>query len=178
MATPVTFAEIVNQTDWTQAGVAGVGDSASVNITLSGVTGTVKKAYLYYHGIGDPAYAPAGVTFGGVAIAPIALGNATTNCWGTGSSTAYRADVTAQVTGNGTYPVANLANGAGMNANGASLIVFFNDADPTNNRDVRAVRGQRLRSLRLLPGRDRRVALDTVEHRLHHGHRQCVLPCG
>ena len=141
MATPVTFAEIVNQTDWTQAGVAGVGDSASVNITLSGVTGTVKKAYLYYHGIGDPAYAPTGVTFAGVPVSPIALGNATTNCWSPGSSTAYRADVTAQVTGNGTYAVTNLANGATMNANGASLIVFFNDADATNNRDVALFEG-------------------------------------
>jgi hypothetical protein len=141
MATPVAFAEIVNQTDWSQAGVSGVGDSASVDITLSGVTGTVKKAYLYYHGIGSAGYAPAGVTFAGVPIVPVALGNATTNCWGAGSSTAYRADVTAQVTGNGTYAVTNLANGAGMNANGASLIVFFNDADPTNNRDVALFEG-------------------------------------
>jgi hypothetical protein len=34
-AEPVTFAEIVNQTDWTQAGVGGAEDSASVEITLS-----------------------------------------------------------------------------------------------------------------------------------------------
>lgn len=141
MATPVTFAEIVNQTDWTQAGIAGVGDSASVNITLSGVSGTVEKAYLYYHGIGNPGYAPTGVTFAGVSVTPVSLGNATTNCWGAGSSTAYRADVTAQVTGNGAYAVANLANGAGMNANGASLIVFFDDGNAANNRDVALFEG-------------------------------------
>lgn len=141
MATPVTFKEIVGQTDWTQAGVAGVGSAASVNITLSGVSGTVKKAYLYYHGIGSAGYAPVGVTFAGVPVVPVSMGNATTNCWGSGSSTAYRADVTASVPGNGTYAVANLANGAGMSANGASLVVFFNDLDPANNRDVALFEG-------------------------------------
>ncbi|MEX2102697.1 MAG: thrombospondin type 3 repeat-containing protein [Gaiellaceae bacterium] len=141
MATPVTFAEIVNQTDWAQAGIGGVGDSASVNITLSGVSGTVEKAYLYYHGIGNPVYAPAGVMFAGVPVIPVSLGNATTNCWGAGSSTAYRADVTAQVTGDGTYAVANLANGVGMNANGASLVVFFDDGNAANNRDVALFEG-------------------------------------
>ena len=144
MATPVTFAEIVNQTDWTQAGIAGVGDDASVNITLSGVSGTVEKAYLYYHGIGDPTYTPTGVTFNGVAVTPINIGNSSTNCWGGGSSTAYRADVTAQVIsagGNATYSVNNLANGSGLSANGASLIVFFNDANAANNRDVALFEG-------------------------------------
>ena len=152
MANPVTFSEIVGQTDWTQAGVAGVGSAPSVNITLSGVTGTVTKAYLYYHGIGNPGYAPVGVTFAGLPVTPVAIGNATTNCWGAGSSTAYRADVTASVTGNGTYAVANLANGAGLSANGASLVVFFNDLDPTNNRDDGAVRRERLGPRGRFPG--------------------------
>ena len=141
MATPVTFSEIVEQTDLTQAGVAGVGSSASVNIILSGVSGTVTKAYLYYHGIGNPGYAPAGVTFAGVPVVPVSIGNASTNCWGTGSSTAYRADVTASVTGDGTYLVGNLANGPGMSANGASLVVFFDDGNAANNRDVALFEG-------------------------------------
>jgi hypothetical protein len=144
MATPVTFREIVGQTDWTQAGVAGVGSAPSVNITVSGVSGTVTKAYLYYHGIGTPGYAPAGVAVNGVPVVPVSMGNATTNCWdlaGYTSSTAYRADVTATVTGNGTYAVTNLANGASQSANGASLVVFFNDLDPANNRDVALFEG-------------------------------------
>jgi Ca2+-binding RTX toxin-like protein len=144
LAAPVTFAEIVNQTDWTQAGIAGVGNDASVSIALSGVSGTVKKAYLYYHGIGNPTYAPTGVTFNGVAVTPTSIGDSSTNCWGTGSSTAYRADVTAQVIaagGNATYSVDNLANGSGLSANGASLIVFFDDGNAANNRDVALFEG-------------------------------------
>ncbi|HWL32356.1 MAG TPA: thrombospondin type 3 repeat-containing protein [Gaiellaceae bacterium] len=141
LATPVTFSEIVEQTDLTQAGVAGVGSSSSVNISLSGISGTVTKAYLYYHGIGNPAYAPAAVTFGGAPVVPVSIGNASTNCWGGGSSTAYRADVTATVVGNGTYAVGNLANGPGLSANGASLVVFFDDGNAANNRDVALFEG-------------------------------------
>jgi hypothetical protein len=142
MARTVTLAEVVNHTDWTQAGIAGVGDSASVNIALSGVSGTVKKAYLYYHGNGDPAYAPIGVTFAGVPVNPVSLGNAPRYCNYPGSSTTYWADVTAQVTGNGTYAVANLANGgAEMDADGASLIVFYDDSNAANDRDVALFEG-------------------------------------
>jgi hypothetical protein len=144
LAKPVTFASIVNATDFVQAGVAGVGADNSVNITVSGVSGTVKLALLYYHGIGNPGYAPAGVTLNGVAVVPVNIGDSSTNCWGSGSSSAYRADVTAQVVaagGNGTYAVNNLANGAGLSANGASLIVFFDDGNAANNRDVALFEG-------------------------------------
>jgi hypothetical protein len=141
---PVTFAQTVNNTDFVQAGISGVGSDNSVSITVSGVSGTVTKALLYYHGIGDPTYSPTGVAFNGVPVVPTNIGDSSTNCWGSGSSTAYRADVTAQVVlagGNGTYSVDNLANGAGLSANGASLIVFFNDGNSTNNRDVALFEG-------------------------------------
>jgi hypothetical protein len=144
LAKPVTFAQIVNATDFVQAGVAGVGSDNSVNITVSGVSGTIRLALLYYHGIGNPGYAPAGVTFNGAPVAAVNIGDSSTNCWGSGSSSAYRANVTAQVVaagGNATYAVNNLANGAGLSANGASLIIFFNDANAANNRDVALFEG-------------------------------------
>ena len=64
------------------------------------------------------------------------LGISDNNCWGFANSLAYRADVTSLVTGSGNYSLANFTKPNGIDVNGASLIVFFNDADNTNNRDV------------------------------------------
>ena len=63
------------------------------------------------------------------------IGVSDNNCWGYNNSQAYRADVTSlvQATGNGLY---NLSGFGALNPNGASLIVFFNDGNGANNRDV------------------------------------------
>jgi hypothetical protein len=189
-ATPVTAGGDFLQTNWTSAGISGVGISRSVDIVLSSLpkAATVTAARLYWHGIaldpnqparrqgtdargsrqsaiapgGEPGpngvigavYDPNGVTFDGHAITGTSLGDATTNCWGSGSSRAFFADVTSFVTGNGTYPVGNLANCAGCNANGASLIVFFDDANDTNNRDVAVFHGNDSNTTENFPGED------------------------
>jgi hypothetical protein len=138
-ATPVSNASTVFNTDWTSAGVGGVGAGGGT-ITLAGVSGTVTKALLYWHGIDSggagETYDASTITFAGSPAPGTSLGDANTNCWGAGSSRAYRADVTSLVSGNGAFTVSGLESGPSEDANGLSLVVFFNDGDATNNRDV------------------------------------------
>jgi hypothetical protein len=145
-AEPVAFARVAAGVDWTSAGVGGVSATGSGTIDLTGVTGTVTKAYLYWHGIdepeagGDGVYDNEAITFAGNPVTGTAIGDSTTNCWpdvhGTGSSRAFRADVTSFVTGNGSFTVAGLSAKTGHSGNGASLIVLFDDGDPSNDRDL------------------------------------------
>jgi hypothetical protein len=138
-ATPVTNATTIFNTDWVSAGLAGLDDGAGT-VTLAGVSGTVTKALLYWHGIDNggsgETYDASTITFAGSPVTGTSLGDATTNCWGAGSSRAYRADVTSLVAGNGAFAVSGLASSASEDANGLSLVVFFNDGNGTNNRDV------------------------------------------
>src|SRR6185503_14563471 len=49
---------------------------------------------------------------------------------------AYFADVTDHVTGNGTYALTGLTTSGTYKINGASLIVTFDDGDPSNDKDL------------------------------------------
>lgn len=165
--TPMTLAFDLPSTDVAVAGVGGIGErgppglGGAGHITLGGVSGTVERAWLYWHGIdweraeygfigGDFDYDQATITFdgGGVTGTRIA-GMATNNCWGndtnpnTDTAALYRADVTSQVQarGNGDYEFSGLADGAGHSANGMSLIVYFDDGDPGNDLHVRHFEG-------------------------------------
>jgi hypothetical protein len=48
---------------------------------------------------------------------------------------AFRADVTSLVTGNGSYFVSNFKP-MRLTIQGASLVVIYDDGDPSNNRDI------------------------------------------
>lgn len=137
-AKPIEHAITESNVDWVSAGVAGTGTPGTGVITVSGVGGNpVTRAYLYWNGIGDPGYVNPDITLNGSPVTGTAIGSSSTNCWGAGDSTAYRADVTALVTGDGAYTVAGLASGATDNSsNGASLIVLFDDGNPSNDRDL------------------------------------------
>ena len=136
-AVPVTFARSQLNVDWTSAGVGGFGPSPAT-ISLSGVTGTISAAYLYWHGINNTGgtYQQSAVTLNSTPVAGTALGDASTNCWGAGSSRAFVADVTSLVSGDGSYTIDNVIANAGDSANGASLVVVFDDGNPANNRDL------------------------------------------
>ena len=137
-ADPITHARTASDVDWVSAGISGVG-GGSGTIALAGVSGTVSQAFLYWHGIaiGSGAnYDSVDITINGNNISGTAIGTSTTNCWGDGNSVAYRADVTAFVSGDGDYDLAGLSSGTGHSANGASLVVTFDDGDDNNNRDL------------------------------------------
>ena len=130
--------QTVFSTDVTAAGYGGMRTIGTGTIHLTGVSGTVTKALLYWHGPTDSTdpSANASVTFAGTPITGTNIGFSDDNCWDYANSQAYRADVTSLVTGNGDYALANFIKEGVADINGASLIVFFDDGDDTNNRDV------------------------------------------
>lgn len=157
-AKPIAHVRTIQRVDWTSAGVGGVG-GGSGTISLTGVTGAVERAFLYWHGIdrqvfGDSIYDNNTVLINGVAVNGVELGDATTNCWGPGSSRAFRADVTSQVAGDGSYAISDLSSKPGHNANGASLVVIFDDGDSSNDRDLVFFEGNDSNNTEGFPGED------------------------
>ena len=76
------------------------------------------------------------IALNGISVTGDPLGDSETNCWGVGTSRAFRADVTSIVTGNGLYTLSDMTADECDDANGASLIVMFTDGNPANNRDL------------------------------------------
>ncbi len=129
----------VRGTDVVSAGFGGMRDDGTGTLTVSGVTGQVTRAYLYWHGptMSTSPAANASVRFAGSAVVGTNIGFSSDNCWGYANSQAYRANVTALVSGDGTYALAGFVKESGnVNVNGASLIVFFQDGNAGNDRDI------------------------------------------
>lgn len=139
-ATDLTQFKTVFNTDFTSAGYGGMRGIGTGTITLGAGVSGVTEAYLFWHGpsnesTANAATANATVNFAGTAVTGSFLGISSDNCWGFANSLAYRANVTSLVTGTGSYSLANFTK-PGIEVNGVSLIVFYNDIDSTNNRDV------------------------------------------
>ena len=142
-ATNLSHVKTVTNTDWTSAGVGGMRDYGYGTLTVSGVTGPVTSAILYWHGptSSDDPLANANVMFAGNPIVGTNIGFSSDNCWGFRNSQAYQVDVTELVTGNGQYVLTGFGKDRrtvtnAINTNGASLIIFYDDGDDTNNRDL------------------------------------------
>jgi hypothetical protein len=135
-AEEIKFFDTVFRTDYVTAAV-GLRDVGAGDITVAGVSGTVTKALLFWHGptnSGNPD-ADAKVTFSHTPITGTNIGFSADNFWEMQNSQAYRADVTSLVSGNGSYALANFMK-PGVSVDGAALFVFFDDGVATNNRDV------------------------------------------
>ncbi|MEE8515479.1 MAG: hypothetical protein V3T02_02455 [Alphaproteobacteria bacterium] len=138
----------VTNTDWTSAGVGGMRNYGYGTLNVSGITGSVTSAMLYWHGptnSGDPL-ANASVMFAGNPITGTNIGFSSDNCWGYRNSQAYQADVTEFVTGIGLYELTGFGRDPyylqkAINTNGASLVVTYDDGDDTNNRDIAVFSG-------------------------------------
>lgn len=127
----------VNNTDFGKFGVGSMRDSGLGTLVVSGITGTVTKAVLYWHGPTNSTDTTvnANVNFQGSAITGTNIGVSADNSWGFVNSQAYRADVTALVIGNGNYSLGNFRK-SNARANGAELLVFYDDGNTANNRNV------------------------------------------
>ena len=136
-ATDLTTFKTVFDTDFTSTGIGNLRGNGTGAISLSGVTGTVTEAYIYWHGPNNNEnnLNNQTVSFADTDVTGDFLGVSSDNCWGFANSLAYRADVTSLVSGNGTYNLANFVQN-GSDINGLSLVVFFDDGDSTNNRDI------------------------------------------
>jgi hypothetical protein len=130
-------------TDVAEFGTGGMrGGDGTGTITVSGVTAPVLHALLFWHGptnSTDPA-ANASVTFAGTPVKGTNIGVDSDNCWGFVNSQAYRADVTGLVTGNGDYALSDFTK-PDVDMNGVSLLVFYDDGNSSNDRNVVAWNG-------------------------------------
>lgn len=135
-ARSVIIKNTIYNTDFVSAGVGGMRDVGNGIISLSGVSGTVTQAFLYWSGVTNSTTDVGNsIVVNSATVNGTNIGYSDNNCWGYLNSQAYRADVTSlvQSTKNGNY---NLSGFGEMNPNGASLVVFFNDGNNSNNRDV------------------------------------------
>jgi hypothetical protein len=132
-------------------GLRGV---TSGSITIAGIPGgaTVSAAYLYYSFLDNGESASLDdIVINGTAKVGTKVGSGPDTCWGRTDSHTYRADVTAQVTGNGTYSLTGVASGGNILAQGASLVVVYKEASLPlrdvviyNGNDVLSVPGSTL----------------------------------
>ncbi len=138
-AVPLKRARQFVATDWTSAGISGL-TGGDATITLTGVTGTVSKALLYWHGIAtgvsSDLYENPEITFNGNPVTGTSLGDSSDNCWGDGTGRAYVAEVTPFVTGDGSYALSGMASQPNYAVNGASLVVMFDDGNHSNDHDL------------------------------------------
>ncbi len=138
-ANDITYFRTVSNTDFAIFGAGGMRGQGTGSIVVGGISGTVTQAYLFWHGpSNDSRDTNATVTFGGTSVTGSNIGWSADNGWAMDHSAAFRADVTSLVTGNGTYSLSNFRKAGPPLAeiNGVSLLVFFNDGNPANNRDV------------------------------------------
>jgi hypothetical protein len=138
--TPTGFS--VSNTDVAEFGTGGMRGDGTGSITATGITGPVAHALLFWHGptiSTDPA-SNALVTFNGTGITGTNIGTASDNNWGFQNSQSYRADVTSLVSGNGSYTLSDFLK-ADADINGVSLLVFYDDGNSSNDRNVVAWNG-------------------------------------
>ena len=131
--------QTISNTDYAVAGVGGMRNVGSAEIILGGTSGVIKRAFLYWNGptnSSDPNANQLIMVNGGAVIGQN-IGFSHDNCWGFLNTHSYRADVTSLViaAGNGTYALTNFLK-PNVNINGASLLVFYDDGNNTNNHDV------------------------------------------
>ena len=139
---PVSAAEVVEydsvyNTDFAWAGVGGLDGVGEGEIVVVGVTGTVTRALLFWQGnaTSSDENVNATVTIDGQDVTGTMIGKSSSNCWNEPFSYGYRADVTGMVTGDGTYQLTNFEK-VGGKASGASIVIFFDNGDSTDDRDV------------------------------------------
>ncbi len=143
-AVPITTKSVVIQnnivfnTDFISAGVGGMRGVGNGDITFPAAFNvkTVTKAYLYWHGVTNSAVdAGDEIKVNGTTVKGTNIGVSSSNCWSFANSQAYRADVTTFVQA-ATSNIYKLTDFGAMDPNGASMILFYNDGNAGNNRDV------------------------------------------
>jgi hypothetical protein len=133
----------VTNSDVGEFGYGGMRSSGTGTITVTGVSAPVFHAFLYWNGptnSSDPD-SNASVTFDGTPITGTNIGTASDNNWSYLNGQSYRADVTALVAGDGTYDLSNFiktdeSENIVSDINGAALIVFYDDGNSSNDRNV------------------------------------------
>ncbi|MEP6992908.1 MAG: hypothetical protein ABI968_00205 [Acidobacteriota bacterium] len=166
-AANLTYFRTVPNTDFAVFGAGGMRGQGTGSIVVSGISGTVTGAFLFWHGpTDDSGDRNAGATFGGSSILGLNIGLSGDNGWSLDHSVAYRADVTGLVAGNGTYSLANFRKPGPRLAdiNGVSLLIFFDDGNPSNNRDVVVFNGNHSNKINYFDADNWSVALPGITY--------------
>ena len=129
---------------YASAGIGGLRGFGDGTLSLTGVRGPVVRAWLYWHGPGDSAWpnANATVQFQGAWITGELIGVSHDDHWSYAdrhpfaSAQAYRADVTRFVAGDGNYALTGFRKMEEIEVNGASLVVVYQEPDPTRRHDL------------------------------------------
>ena len=111
--------------------------NTTATITIAGIPAgaTVQRALLYWWISGGTDTT---ATIGAANVTGVLLGTAGDTCWGVNNS-AFRADVTAQVTGNGNYVIGGLPSSTtatSPDTDGAALVVVYQNLNSGTRRRV------------------------------------------
>ena len=111
------------------------GSGFPASLTVSGIPNcaTILKAYVWY-GASSPT-SNTGFTFNGTPYTSILIGTGIDKCWSLGGTQNYRGDVTASVTGNGTFTFSSSIGSNGVD--GVTLMVIFSDPNATYQGTIR-----------------------------------------
>ncbi len=127
---------LMHNTDLLAIGLGGLRNHSSATTTVTGITGPVTQALLVWNG--PRTSSDRSLVFQGQSLTGISAGEASDNCWEFAFSQTLWADVTALVSNDGPYVIDGYrAEGkSGRDLNGISLLIFHDDGNPANNRDV------------------------------------------
>ena len=124
--------QFYSQTQYADVTVAGVGlrGRGQGNLIVSGVPNgaTIYKAFLYWATIGNTSQFMT-PQFNGSTVSGEMIGASADTCWGAARNVVYRAEVTPQVSGNGTHHIAGLPDDLAMgnDSQGAALVIVYAD---------------------------------------------------
>jgi hypothetical protein len=133
---PMSYYKTFKETDFVSAGVGGLRDIGvgTINLPSSFSFKSVKTALLYWHGMSNsPSGAGQQITVNSSRVTGVKIG--LSYAFGFANSQAYRADITTLL-GSSSGRAINLSEFGNLNPNGASIIVFYDDGNSSNNRDV------------------------------------------
>jgi gliding motility-associated-like protein len=114
------------------------GTGYPTTLTIAGIPPCVniEKAFLWWAGGGTANNA--NFTFNSTPLVGARVGNHGAKCWNSGGTESYRADVTAQVTGNGNY---TFSSPNGNNMDGVTLMIIYTDPTVTYEGSIRIFDG-------------------------------------
>lgn len=137
----MSYFNTFKSTDFVSVGVGGLRDKGTGTINLPNTFSysTVTKAFLYWAGVSAaPSGAGQQINVNSSKVTGVRIGYS--NAEGFASSQAYRTDITALLRAT-TGRALQLSGFGNLNANGASIIVFYSDGNSGNNRDVVVING-------------------------------------
>jgi hypothetical protein len=145
--------------DWK---IAGHGDARDGNttVTINGVTGTPKFAFMYWGELNFDGSSDNTVTLNGTTVVGQKLGTSVDTCWGSDESVGYFANVSALVKADGSYDIA----GMGRGGQGASIVVVYDDGNVTNNRDITIFAGNDSSNTQTTPGEVNNINLGNIAY--------------